>query len=137
MNETRIRPIRNDNDYDEALERISALMDAEAGSWQMDELEVLAQLAETYEDKRWPMSVPSQPDAIKFRMEQLGLAPQELEPYIGSSEVVTGVLSGKQHLTLEMIRALHEHLRIPFESLVGEANNMSPPQSSSRLASAV
>jgi HTH-type transcriptional regulator/antitoxin HigA len=94
-------------------------MDAAPGSWQMDELEVLAQLVETYEDKRWPMSLPSPAAAIKFRMEQSGLSQRDLEPYIGSSDEVTGVLSGKLPLTLKMIRALHKHLCIPFESLVG------------------
>jgi HTH-type transcriptional regulator/antitoxin HigA len=119
MNETRIRPIRNDNDYAETLERIDALMDAAPGSWQIDELEVLAQLAETYEDKRWPMDVPSPEAAIKFRMEQSGLTPRDLEQYIGSSDEVSGILSGKRPLTLQMIRSLHTHLCIPFDVLIG------------------
>jgi HTH-type transcriptional regulator/antitoxin HigA len=123
MNETRIRPIRNDNDYSEALERIEGLMDAAPGSWQMDELEVLAQLVEAYEDKEWPMGVPSPAAAIKFRMEQSGLTPRDLETYIGSSDVVSGVLSGKQSLTLEMIRALHQHLRISLDVLFGDPDS--------------
>ena len=118
MNETRIRPIRNDIDYSEALKRIEGLMDASAGTWQMDELEVLAQLVETYEDKRWPMSVPSPAAAIKFRMEQAGLTPRDLEPYIGSSDDVSGVLSGSKPLTLDMIRALHKNLSISLDVLL-------------------
>ena len=53
-------------------------------------------------------------------MEQAGLEPRDLEPYIGSRGKVSEVLSGKQPLTLPMIRALHKHLGIPAEVLVGD-----------------
>src|SRR5579862_4072420 len=125
MKEIRIRPIRNDDDYAAALKRIEGLMDAEPGSWQMDELEVLAQLVEAYEDKTWPMNMPSPVAAIKFRMEQTGLTRRDLEPYIGSSGKVSDVLSGKQPLTLKMIRALNKHLGIPFEALLGDPEGQS------------
>jgi HTH-type transcriptional regulator/antitoxin HigA len=53
-------------------------------------------------------------------MEQASLEPRDLEPYIGSRGKVSEVLSGKQPLTLPMIRALHKHLGIPAEVLVGD-----------------
>lgn len=119
MNRTQIRPIRNDEDHAWALGCIEALMDAEPGTAEMDELEVLAQLVEIYENERWPIGMPTAIGAIKFRMEQEGLTRRDLEPYIGSSGKVSEVLSGKQPLTLKMIRALHRHLAIPAEVLLG------------------
>jgi len=119
MKSSHIRPIRNDEDHSCALERIYELMDAEPGTAEMDELEVLSQLVEIYEKERWPIGMPTAIAAIKFRMDQSGLTRRDLEPYIGSSGKVSEVLSGKQPLTLKMIRALHRHLGIPAEVLLG------------------
>lgn len=123
MNKTHIRPIRNDEDYSWALARIEELMDSVPGSSEMDELEVLSQLVEIYENERWPIGMPTAIAAIRFRMEQAGLNRRDLEPYIGSSGKVSEVLSGKQPLTLKMIRALHRHLGIPAEVLLGSPDS--------------
>lgn len=116
----RIAPIRTEADHKAALARINALMDAEAGTPEADELSVLADLMEVYEAKHFPMEPPTPVEAIRFRMEQTGLEPRDLEPYIGSRGKVSDVLSGKQRLTLPMIRALHKHLGIPAEALLSD-----------------
>ncbi len=122
---SRISPIRTDADHKAALARIDALMDAAAGTPEADELTVLAELVETYEAKRFPIELPTPIDAIKFRMEQAGLKPKDLEPYIGSRGKVSGVLSGKHPLTLPMIRALHQHLGIPSDVLLQDSRDPS------------
>lgn len=113
-----IRPIKTEEDYEAVLERIDALMDAEAGSDEADELEVLATLVELYEDKHYPMDFPDPIEALKFRMEQANLSRRDLIPLLGSYSKVSEVLSGKRSLTLQMIRALHEHLGIPADVLL-------------------
>jgi HTH-type transcriptional regulator/antitoxin HigA len=45
-------------------------MDAESGTAEMDELELLTALVEMYEDRHFPISQPDPIDSIKFRMEQ-------------------------------------------------------------------
>lgn len=127
-----ITPIRTDADHKAALARIDVLMDAEAGTDEVDELVVLAELVEAYEAKRFPIALPTPVEAIRFRMEQAGLEPRDLEPYIGSRGKVSEVLSGKQPLTLPMIRALHKHLGIPAEVLLSDA---SPSAEEGELAS--
>lgn len=127
-----ITPIRTDADHKAALARIDVLMDAEAGTDAVDELAVLAELVEAYEAKHFPIALPTPVDAIRFRMEQAGLEPRDLEPYIGSRGKVSEVLSGKQPLTLPMIRALHRHLGIPAEVLLADA---SPSADEGELAS--
>ncbi|MGP5324388.1 MULTISPECIES: helix-turn-helix domain-containing protein [unclassified Halomonas] len=116
-----IQPIHNDADLDRAFARLEELWAAETGTPEADEIEVLSILIEKYEDKHYPIG-PSDPiEAIKFRMEQQGLTPRDLEAYIGSSGRVSEVLNRKRKLSLRMIKNLHEGLRIPYESLMNQA----------------
>lgn len=113
-----IKPVRSEQDYEAALARITELMEAEAGSPEGEELDVLADLVELYEGKHVEMGYPSPVGAIEFRMEQAGLSPRNLVPFIGSRAKVSEVLSGKRNLTMPMARALHEHLGIPADVLL-------------------
>lgn len=117
---SQIRPIRTEADYERALTRIDALMDAEPGTPAGEEFDVLTDLVEHYEAKHVPMGFPSAVSAIEFRMEHAGLTPRDLVSFIGSRAKVSEVLSGKRRLTMPMARALHEHLGIPAEVLLQE-----------------
>lgn len=88
------------------------------GTPEAGEMEVLTTLIEAYENKRYPVSPPDPIEAIRFRMEQQGLSPADLQPYIGASGRVSEVLNGKRPLSLRMVKRLHEGLRIPYESLL-------------------
>lgn len=114
----KIRPIKSEADYDAALARAAALMDAEEGTREADELDVLATLIEAYEDKHYPMDPPDPIEAIKFRMEQQGLSRKDLEPMIGTRTRVAEVLNRKRNLSIGMIRKLHTELGIPAEILI-------------------
>src|SRR5436853_70648 len=92
----KIRPIRTEVDYAAALHRIEELMDAEPESPEAQELDVLGDLVELYEAKTVPLGFPTPLAAIEFRMEQAGLKPRDLIPYIGSRAKVSEVLSGKR-----------------------------------------
>ncbi|MNO56464.1 hypothetical protein D3C76_469800 [compost metagenome] len=116
-----IKPIRSEEDLAAAFVRMEELWGAGIGTPEGDELEVLAILIEKYEDEHHPIP-PSDPiEAIKFRMDQQGLTPRDLEPYIGSSGRVSEVLNRKRKLSLAMIKRLHDGLRIPYESLLAGA----------------
>lgn len=54
-----VKPIRTEKEYEAALARIDELMDAELGSPEGDELDVLVDLVELYESKHEPMGYPS------------------------------------------------------------------------------
>jgi len=94
---------------------------AEDGTPEADEMEVLVTLIEAYENKHYPIGPADPVEAIKFRMEQQGLTPRDLEAYIGPSGRVSEVLNGKRPLSLRMIKRLHDGLRIPYESLLAPA----------------
>ena len=115
-----IKPIRSEQDYEAALDRISELMDADPESPEGDELDVLVDFVELYESKHVPMGYPSLIAAIEFRMEQAGLRTADLATLIGSRPNVTDVLSGKRAITMPMAHALHEDLGIPADVLFQE-----------------
>lgn len=114
-----IRPIRNDQDYREALKALSPSFDnePEPGTPEGDRFEILLTLVEAYEAKHFPVDLPNPIDAIKFRMEQSGLSVSDLSPAIGRTNCVYEVQNGTHSLTLPMIWKLHSVLGIPAESL--------------------
>jgi HTH-type transcriptional regulator/antitoxin HigA len=112
------RLIKAEKDYEMALSRIEGLMNAQLGTAEMDELELLTALVEIYEDKHYPINHPDPIAAIKFRMEQLGLAQKDMVPYIGTKGKVSEVLNGKRPLTLAMMRSLNKDLGISAEVLM-------------------
>ena len=113
-----IAPIKTRRDYKRALKEIEGLMDAKRGTPQGDRLDVLVTLVEAWEAKHFPLDLPDAVEAIKYHMDQRGLAPRDPVPLIGSRNRVYEVLARKRPLTLTMIRRLHEKLGIPAESLI-------------------
>ncbi len=122
------RLIKNEKDYDMALSRIEQLMHAQSGTTEMDELELLTALVEMYEEQHFPISHPDPIDAIKFRMEQLGLVQKDMIPYIGTKSKVSEVLNGKRPLTLAMMRSLNKSFGISAEVLLKEPGADFPDQ---------
>jgi HTH-type transcriptional regulator / antitoxin HigA len=116
-----ITPIRTKADHKAALKVIESLMSAKANSPEGDRLDVLVTLVEAYERAHFPMDLPDAVDAIKFRMEQSGLTPADLEPVIGRKNRVYEVLNRKRALTLRMIEGLHAKFGIPAESLLKQS----------------
>jgi len=112
--------IKTKAEYEAALGRIEKLMDAAPNTPQGDELDLLSLLVHDYEEKTFPIDKPDPVAAIRFRMEQQGLAPKDLVPLLGSRSRVSEVLSGRRGLSLKMIRALVIGLHIPAELLLGE-----------------
>lgn len=116
-----IKPIRSDEDLQSAFSRLEDIFQAEAGTPEGDEMEILVALIEAYENKHYPIGPADPIEAIKFRMEQQGLTPRDLETYIGSSGRVSEVLNRRRSLSLRMVKRLHDGLRIPYESLLSRA----------------
>lgn len=123
-----LKLIKNEAEHREALAELDRLIggDPAPGTEAGDRLELLAHLVEVYEKHRYLLPLPDPVEAIRFRMEQAGLQRRDLVPYIGSASRVSEVLGGRRPLTLKMIRALHEGLGIPAESLLGETGRGLP-----------
>ncbi len=115
-----LKPIKNDNQYEEFLERIYNLLqkDIKADSNKSDELEILSILVKEYENKHFPISKPNPLEAIKFRLEQMNLSEAELSKVLGNRVRKSEIFSGKRKLSLNMIRKLNSDLKIPAEVLI-------------------
>ncbi len=113
-----IKPIKNDADYQAALEEIERLFDAAPDTPEGDRLVVLTTLVEAYEERHYSIPLPDPVEAILYHMESRGLSRRDIETYIGSRARVSEVLNRKRPLTVEMIRNLNKGLGIPAEVLI-------------------
>jgi HTH-type transcriptional regulator/antitoxin HigA len=114
----KIRPIRSSADYDAALDRARELIGC-GDRKSMDDLEVLQALIERWERMHHPIEAVTAAEAIRFRMTQTGMKPRELIPYLGTKSRVSEILNSQRQPTVDQIRALHQHLGIPVDSLIG------------------
>jgi len=115
-----IKPIKTENDYTDSIKRIEVLWGAKKESIEGDELDLLCTLVESYEMHHYPIAPPDPIDAIKFRMDQMGMTNGDLAKYLGSQSRVSEVLNRKRQLTLKMVKSLYKGLRIPAEILLSE-----------------
>ena len=113
-----LKPIRTKKDYNQALDRLEIIFDAKKGSSIGDELEVLSILNDKYEEEHFPIGLPDPIEAIKFRMEQLGYSQTDLAKVVGLKSRASEILNKKRKLSLDMIRQLHDKLKIPTEVLI-------------------
>ena len=113
-----IRPIRTKADLQQAFASLHDIFQAAEGTANGDERDVWVTLIEAFETEHYPFGPGDPVEAIKFRLDQEGLTPRALEPYIGPSGRVSEVLNRKRPLSLRMIKRLHEGLKIPYESLL-------------------
>lgn len=114
----KILPIRNEKDYQNALNRLEEIFDAKKGTENGDELEILSILIDRYENEQFPIGMPDPIEAIKFRMEQMGMKQKDLAEVVGFKSRVSEILNKKRKLTLDMIRKLNTTLHIPTEVLI-------------------
>ena len=112
--------IKTEAEYEAAIARLEEIFDSNKGSNEADELELLSLLIEKYENENSPIDFPDPVEAIKFRMEQLGLKQKDLVKAIGLKSRVSEVLNKKRKLTIEMIRQLHSTLGISTDVLIKE-----------------
>lgn len=115
-----LKPIRTENDYQEALQRLEEIFDAKPNTPERDELEVLAILIDDYEKKNYPIDFPDPVEAIKFRMEQMGYDKNDLAELMGFRSRMNDILSKNKKLTIQMIRQFNKKLGIPSDILLQE-----------------
>ena len=114
----RLKPIRNEKDYQNALERLEVIFDASIDTREGDEAEILSLLIENYENEHYPIEPPDPIEAIKIRMEELNMQQKDLVGIIGGKSRVSEILNRKKRLTVDMIRELERSLQISASVLV-------------------
>ena len=115
-----ITPIKTENDYRTALQRMEVLFDAPVGTPESDEADVLGLLIDDYEKKHYAIDAPNPIAAIKIRMEEMQLKQKDLVLVIGSKSRVSNILNRKRKLTIDMIRNLNRRLNISPKILISD-----------------
>ena len=113
-----LKIIKTEEEYDKAIERLEVTFDAEPGTPEGDEMELLSLLITNYEDEHYPIPDPDPIEAIEFVMEQTNMKPKDLVGILGDKASVSKILNRRRKLTIEMIRKLNEALQIPFDALL-------------------
>jgi HTH-type transcriptional regulator/antitoxin HigA len=118
FNAMTIKPIKTKKNYQQALARLELIFEAKKNSKEADELEILSILIEKYEDEHFSIGFPDPIEAIKFRMEQLGYNQTDLAKVVGLKSRASEILNKKRKLTIEMVRLIHDSMKIPTEVLI-------------------
>lgn len=115
-----LRVIRDDLQYETLLQQAKELVlsDPMPGSADAERLAVISVLLEKYEESRFKFDAPDPIDAIIYRLAELGLKQKDFSDIIGSKSHASEVLARKKPLSLNMIRSIHERLKIPAEILI-------------------
>ncbi len=116
-----INTINSSTDYDAAVSSLADLIecDPDVGTAEHMKILVLTSLIEDYESSTLPDLSTDPIEAIKLRMDQLGIGERELAEILGSRSRVSEVMSGKRKLSVTMIKNLEEGLDIPASILIG------------------
>ncbi len=117
-----IKPIKTEQDYDKALERLEMIFDSAANTKDGDEAEILSMLIDNFENEHYPIEAPDPIEAIKIRMEEMNLKQKDLVGVIGGKSRVSEILNKKKRLTVDMIRELERILHISASVLVNNYN---------------
>ncbi len=106
--------VRDEDEYDKAVETLNALID-EVGTDEQhplyELLDTLGTVIHAYEEKHYPVPECSGVEALKFLMEEHQLEPKDL-PNLGSSDTVLEILNGDRDLTVTHIRTLAERFQV-------------------------
>ncbi len=117
-----IRLIKTEEDYQSALHRLNEIFDADNGSPESDEADILALLIDEYENKHYPFEPPDPIEAIKIRMQEMQLKQKDLALVLGGKNRASEILNRKRKLTIEMIRNLTVRLNLSAAVLIKDYN---------------
>ena len=117
----RLKIISSNREYEQYLEWVDQLFDKRVSpdSPEGEQLQVALLLIKDYEDKHFPIPRPDPIDAIRSKMNDLGLKNKDLVGKVGSKGYVSAILNKRKPLTLELARLFHLELGIPAEILLG------------------
>ena len=115
-----IKPIKTETDYILTLKRLETIFNAEIGTSESDEADVLGLLIDEYEKRHYPIEAPDPIEAIKIRMEEMQLKQIDLVNEIGGKSRVSEILNRKRKLTVDMIRKLTARLNLSPELLIND-----------------
>jgi len=115
-----LKIIKTKKQYEQYLDWVDVQFNNKVKSTtpQGEKLQVALLLIKQYEDANYPIPLPDPIDAIKFKMDELGLKNKDLVGKVGSKGYVSSLLNKRKPLTLELAKLFHQELNIPAEILL-------------------
>ena len=115
-----LKIIKNRKQYQEYLDWIDKKFEnkVKADSPEGDKVQVALLLVKQYEDAEYPVPLPNPIDAIKLKMQEMGLKNKDWVGKVGSKGYVSALLNKRKPLTLDLARLFHQELSIPAEVLL-------------------
>jgi len=83
-----------------------------------EKLQIVLLLIKQYEDQHYPVPKPYPIDAIRGKMDDLGLKNKYFVGKVGSKGYVSAILNKRKPMTLEIARLFHNELGIPGDILL-------------------
>ncbi len=116
----KLRPIRNEQQYDELMEWIDGEFDKNTppDSPDGETVQIALLLIKAYEDEHYAIPAPDPIEAIRLKMAEKGFRNNDFVGKIGSKSYVSAVLNRHKPLTLEMAKFFHKQLGIPASVLL-------------------
>jgi HTH-type transcriptional regulator/antitoxin HigA len=117
------REINNAGEHKQAIQRLEFLTDkGEAGNItdaELMEIDYLSLLIESYEEKHFPIGQPNPVEYLKYILDNKHMKQQDLVNLLGISKgTLSNILNYRKKLSIDMIRALHSRLKIPYDILM-------------------
>ena len=112
------RPIKTEEQYNEAIALIETLIDCEDGTPEMEMLELVSILVHDYEQREFPIENLDPIEAIKYQMEELGITTVEMANLVGGKSRLSDLLNKKRPLSVRQIKAISTRLDIPTDVLL-------------------
>ena len=115
-----LKIIKTKKQYELCLDWVDVQFDnkVKANTPQGEKLQVALLLIKQYEDTHYPIPLPDPIEAIKVKMDELGLKNKDFVGKVGSKGYVSSVLNKKKPLTLALAKLFHQELNIPAEVLL-------------------
>ncbi len=109
-----LRPIRSERELDRAAKVIDSLIDRPSlNADERDYLNVLSDLVEAYEEKRYPMPKVSDARVLRHLIEARGVSQTEVAKATGiANSTISAVLKGVRQLTRDHIGHLAKYFHV-------------------------
>ncbi len=108
--------LKTEPEYQKAIVRTLEIFHAPEGRPEAEELALLLVLVKDYEDKHIHLPGIDPIEAIKLKIEELGIRAKDLEPIIGTKGHISSILSGRREITLKTAQKLKDYLNLPAET---------------------
>jgi HTH-type transcriptional regulator/antitoxin HigA len=108
-----LRPLRSDEELDEATEVLNSLLDRDLDPWEDDYLEILSDLIEKCESATLPEVDVSDADMLQHLIEAKGVTQARVAAETGIAEsTISAVIRGKRRLARKHLETLARYFRV-------------------------